>query len=304
MSQPKPEKWQKTIKFKFTVVKKWFITINKRWSNEKSAHSAVICVGYNPLVLGYLGLVPGLSSIMGATKAKDLGVRYTEADLKSYVQKSGCNWGWYWSTGNPRTDLVFEGSHHVTSHTTSEELTARMNNLESFAYNPMTNQQVLIHEDGTGEISGNMRLSGIAGRRPFNRDSWRWGKDHRKSGWGRKIPDTQSCLLCQGSLKVVNNQIEMDVSEVKFNRLNIPISNLQRDYRPGSWWRLIWWDPSWWRWELFWENNRKNPWSWCQKPWIQGWPDVLWWFNPRQNKESDGLEGYSAGIHLEMPTPD
>lgn len=191
----------------------------------KKIHIVLLSVlGIIILVLGYLGLVPGLSYIMGATRAKDLGVRYTEADLRSYTEKAGVTEIDIEPTGNPRTDLVFEGSHKVTSYSTSEELTARMNNLESFAYNPITNQQVLIHDDGTGEISGNMRLSGIAdAARSIGIPEDEVKTIERVAG-AAKFLTPNPAFYAKGSVKVVNNQIEMDVSEVKFNRINIPLS--------------------------------------------------------------------------------
>ena len=41
------------------------------------------------LVAGWFGMVPGVSAVLGATKVRDLGVRYTAADFTSYQEKTG-----------------------------------------------------------------------------------------------------------------------------------------------------------------------------------------------------------------------
>ena len=40
------------------------------------------------LLLGYLGFIPGLSTIFGSDKPRDLGVKYTYADYVSAAQKN------------------------------------------------------------------------------------------------------------------------------------------------------------------------------------------------------------------------
>ena len=39
------------------------------------------------LFLGYIGMIPGLASILGSDKPRDLGIQYTQADLDSAQSK-------------------------------------------------------------------------------------------------------------------------------------------------------------------------------------------------------------------------
>lgn len=41
------------------------------------------------LVVGFFGFMPGVSSLLGTNKPKNLGVTYTAADYASYQQKTG-----------------------------------------------------------------------------------------------------------------------------------------------------------------------------------------------------------------------
>lgn len=124
------------------------------------------------LLAGYFGLVPGLSSAMGATKPRDLGVKWTEADLKSAQSKTqterrkmppekvveapdvdlGGEDG-----EDPASTIAFEGSRPVKTEFTSEELTALVNQ-STWKYEPVENVQVKVGDKpGTIEVSGNLR---------------------------------------------------------------------------------------------------------------------------------------------------
>ncbi|PKH44539.1 hypothetical protein CVH13_01850, partial [Dehalococcoides mccartyi] len=41
------------------------------------------------LVMGYLGIMPGVSSLMGSDKPRDLGITATSQDYQTMVTKSG-----------------------------------------------------------------------------------------------------------------------------------------------------------------------------------------------------------------------
>ena len=105
------------------------------------------------LVLAYLGFVPILSDLMGTSKPKDLGVRYSEMNYASGMDKvpnaivlnpeylcATCN---YTSTGSIAVNNSF----------TQEEFTAMMNKRNS-TVGPLRDAQFKFNADGTVEASG------------------------------------------------------------------------------------------------------------------------------------------------------
>lgn len=107
------------------------------------------------LALGFMGFIPGLSDVLGANKARDLGIRYTEADRISGRSKSKIEYGEIKDGDSPMESVVLSGSREVKSEFTSQEMTALMNN-RPWKYWPYKNVQVKFNEDGSGELSGNL----------------------------------------------------------------------------------------------------------------------------------------------------
>ena len=75
-------------------MKKWLIVV-------------LVLILIPTLVLGYLGFVPGVSAIMGSNRPRDLGVRYTEADLSSLMAKNGIQDVVLPDTEVPRGSIVY-----------------------------------------------------------------------------------------------------------------------------------------------------------------------------------------------------
>jgi len=105
------------------------------------------------LVLGFLGLVPGLSTIMGTDKPRDLGIKYTQEDLKSIRSKSQVEYKALPDATVPSQTRQFSGQKEVKAEFTSAEITATMNN-QPWKDWPYKNVQMKFNADGSGEISG------------------------------------------------------------------------------------------------------------------------------------------------------
>ena len=65
------------------------------------------------LVAGYLGFVPGLSSILGASSPKDLGIRPTAADYAAASAKLGRTLTPMAGNLPPESSVKYSGSHPV-----------------------------------------------------------------------------------------------------------------------------------------------------------------------------------------------
>jgi len=116
------------------------------------------------VILGYLGFIPGLSDLMGSTKPRDLGIKYTQADYDSAGEKNKVKIIVVDSAPDIQTSMICSGSQAIEASFTQEELTARINiNSQNWKYFPVKNVQVKINSDGTAESSGLLLIDNIEG---------------------------------------------------------------------------------------------------------------------------------------------
>lgn len=169
------------------------------------------------LGLGYLGFIPGVSSLFGADKPRDLGVTYTAADLASAKAKSGRQVTELQPNLAPADSLKFSGTKPVDVSLTQAEFNAYIN--DKWEYYPVTDVQVKISPDGVAEASGILRIDRFHGlaealQVPQNvRDSV---KDYIKY-----IPGNPAFYV-KGKAEVINGQITtLDFPEVQIGKLNI-----------------------------------------------------------------------------------
>lgn len=100
---------------------------------------------------GYFGIIPGISALFGSNKPRDLGIKYTDADLSSGRAKAPIIYETATASGNVSVWQT-SGTLPVNTEMTSSEITAIMNNKKG-AYYPYKNVQVKFNADGSGEIS-------------------------------------------------------------------------------------------------------------------------------------------------------
>jgi hypothetical protein len=114
------------------------------------------------LIIGSLGFVPGLSTVLGANKPRDLGVTYTKQDYVSGMQKLGFVFDKSAGTG-PNTKLVFSSTtKKVDAVLTNAELSALLTYDHSDRY-PVHDAQVKVNPDGTIEVSAGVVLKEYKG---------------------------------------------------------------------------------------------------------------------------------------------
>jgi len=114
------------------------------------------------LFLGFLGFIPGLSTILGTDKPRDLGIKYSQEDLKSIRAKSHVEYKTLPDSSAPSLTRQFSGKRDIITEFSSVEITATMNN-QPWKYWPYKNVQVKFNGDGSGEISGVLIKSRLIG---------------------------------------------------------------------------------------------------------------------------------------------
>jgi hypothetical protein len=115
-------------------------------------------------ILGFLGYIPGLSSILGADKPRDLGIKFSETDKTSARAKSQIVYETLPSETPPEKSIQRSGTRSVNFEFSSAEASSLMNN-RPWKYWPYEHVQVRFNADGSAEVSGNLikdRLPGYA----------------------------------------------------------------------------------------------------------------------------------------------
>ena len=169
------------------------------------------------IVLGFLGLFPGISTLLGANKPKDLGIKYSQADLQKGREQTGVMLGS--DPVNGKT-ISFEGSKDISGQYSSEMITAMIGSAK-YKYYPLKNTQIRINPDGTVEASGVISISKVG----------QWSTDlgaseglvsQAKSYIGIISPSPSFYLA--GTMSVVDNQISLNISKAQISRFSAPKS--------------------------------------------------------------------------------
>ena len=178
------------------------------------------------LFAGWLGFVPGLSDLMGASKAKDLGVHYTAADLASYQQKTGVIFNDFAAAppnpNKPGKFIVFANPKTVDGISVSQvELTAAINEAD-WLWMPLTNTQVRL-TGGVVEVSGNLNIDYISNFISFIGGVGYSQQDVDKAvGLAKKFVGSAPVYI-KATASVNNNDVSLNLSEAKVGRYNVPL---------------------------------------------------------------------------------
>lgn len=171
--------------------------------------------------LGYLGVVPGVSNILGANKPRDLGVRYTDADFNSLMAKNHVKRVVLDAVSTPQASWVLQGSQNVTTTFSDREITARLAKAEGWALDPFTDVQVKIGQDGVVEASGIVhvdRLRSYAEATGMSQDEI---NSIAKGMDTYKIPRGSFPAYAKGTLSITNNTLDINVSQLVIGKIPI-----------------------------------------------------------------------------------
>ncbi|MEK7611413.1 MAG: hypothetical protein AAB486_03535 [Patescibacteria group bacterium] len=114
------------------------------------------------LFFSFLGVIPGTASLFGADRPRDLGTKYTAADLNSVRTKSQIQYQVLPDTGSFSKTRAFSGAREVKADFTAAEITASLNN-QPWGDWPYRDLQVKFNADGSGEVSGVLLKEKLAG---------------------------------------------------------------------------------------------------------------------------------------------
>ncbi len=176
------------------------------------------------LVLGWFGFVPGLSTILGATKPRDLGVRYTEKDMTTYLQKTGVVLKDFATAPvnpeNPSKKVVFADPVSVVGQRVTQEEATALANSANWAWMPLKNIQIRL-SNNTAEVSGNINTAHMEEFVRFiGGVGYGEGDVHKAVSWGRKFA-ASAPIYAKLSLSIDNNRVSSSLQEIQIGRFNV-----------------------------------------------------------------------------------
>ncbi|MEI6144442.1 MAG: hypothetical protein WCP91_02495 [Candidatus Berkelbacteria bacterium] len=173
------------------------------------------------LAAGYFGFIPGVSDVMGANKARDLGVKYTDADLQKGRELTGVDLQNL--SGDTKT-LEFSGGKSISGEYSSSVITAMISNAK-YKYYPLSNTQIKINSDGTLEAAGNFDID----------KALKWSADlGGDTSFSREVVNYNSYVsnnpsfYLKGKMSVVDNQITLNISSAQISRFSAPASVINK----------------------------------------------------------------------------
>lgn len=180
------------------------------------------------LALGYVGLAPGVSALFGSDKPRELGVKPTQPEAAGASEKARVRLIALPPNLAPRESLKLLGQTSLNSGFTDRELTALINSHEAkWLYYPVSDCQIKIHNDGTVEASGILRVDrayGYAAATGMASELVDMLVDRLK------IANLNPAFYVRGTVSAADNRVVGDLQQAEIGRLSIP-SNLVFDHK-------------------------------------------------------------------------
>lgn len=161
-----------------------------------------------------------VAAIMIFTMPKDLGVRYTKADLDSVNNKLAINYGALPASNDAKASLKLSGTKALDALLTEAEMTALLNQPSKQWKNyPVSNVQMKINDDGTVEMTGKILVSRI---KAYSEATDMPEKYTRIADENAKLVPVNPSFYYKGDYSVKDNKLQGSVTELKVGPLEVP----------------------------------------------------------------------------------
>jgi len=180
----------------------------------------LIVGGGGILLLGYLGLFPSVSRILGSDKPRDLGIKYTQTNLEEGKRKTGVEIKILPIGGILGVTIQYLGQHKVDKQFDSEEVTAIANN-SPWKFYPFSGLQIKFNKDGNVELTGILLTDRI-----ISYITATGGSRFNIAGVMEKIklPKGNIPFYIEANGGVNNDKVNLNIQKVELGRLPIPQS--------------------------------------------------------------------------------
>jgi len=171
------------------------------------------------LILGIIVLVV-IGLVVANTMPKNLGVKYTKADLDNVNTKLGITYASLPSSNNPASSLMISGKKPLDSQLTENELTALLNQPSSQWKNyPISDVQFKINSDGSIEMTGKI----IASRFDAYTKATNMPEKYTSLVADKvNLVPVNPSFDYKGTYEIKNGKLQGDVTELKVGQLTVP----------------------------------------------------------------------------------
>lgn len=189
------------------------------------------------LLLGWMGLVPGLSNLMGAANPKDLGVRYGQTNVNTYKQKTSLRFIDYslapTNPANPNEKQLLTNLISVSQlNLTQEEVTAAISS-NNWSWMPANRVQARF-SDNIIEVSGSLDVDKIENFRQYISGNNSLDSDATNAiNWAKRLRNNAPVYI-KANVNIVNNNLTFTLLQAQIGRLNIPLGSLGADLKNGT----------------------------------------------------------------------
>lgn len=172
------------------------------------------------VILGLFGYVPGLSSLLGANRPRDLGITYTEADYAAARASSQLEYEALPADTSAEQSLQRSGTRPVTATWSSAELSALMND-RPWRYWPIKDVQLRVNTDGTAELSGIVMRDKLPGYGAAI------GVPQAVIDAAVKLLPPNPAFYVKAKTSLTDNKVsDFDVQSVYLGKISIPVDTL------------------------------------------------------------------------------
>ncbi|HWS49181.1 MAG TPA: hypothetical protein VN174_03995 [Candidatus Methanoperedens sp.] len=149
---------------------------------------------------------------------KDLGVKYTPEDYTQSHQKMAVEVGSISSPSseNPNDSIQFSGKKDININLSSSEATA-YSRADKWKYAPISNLQIKINPDGTGEVSGVLNLANIL---PFI--SMTTSTEEVQKAIDKFHISGNPPFYTKGTVTVTNNSTKFNIQSLEVGHIPVP----------------------------------------------------------------------------------
>lgn len=147
---------------------------------------------------------------------KDLGIKYSPEDYTQGYQKVGTEVIPATGSVSVKDSLQFSGKKETNISLTSSEITGYLNG-DKYIYAPISNIQVKINPDGTGEVSGILNLKNFITYVSLTTPTEDVQKAIDKYHISANPP-----FYAKGTLVVTNNQVNFNFTSLEIGRIPVP----------------------------------------------------------------------------------
>ena len=163
-----------------------------------------------------------------SSKPRDLGITYTQENQNRAYTKNGVISAPLPQANSIEQSIRYEGKKDVSFTMTNAEITALINN-ETWKYMPVSNVQIRINPDGTGEASGILHVDRILPYISLSHST----EEVQKAMADFHIGGTPAFYL-KGKVAVADNQVTLNPDRIEIGRIAIPGSLVSQNLQATS----------------------------------------------------------------------